>query len=139
MGADSSITDYNHLVLFDGVCVFCNSSVDFILQKEKDDTLMFTPLQSKLGIEILKQYDYPVDYQDSILFLVDGKLLNKSSAALMIAGYLKSPYSWLRFFKIVPGFIRNAVYSLIAKNRYRIFGKFDACMVPSPQLRRRFL
>ncbi len=139
MGADHSVRQYNHVVLFDGVCVFCNRSVDFILDHEKDETLTFAPLQSETGQEILKEFNYPADYLDSILFLENGKLLNKSGAALSIAKYLNLRWSWLAGFRFVPAFIRDAVYWVIARYRYKIFGKHDACRVPTPELRKRFL
>ena len=138
MGAANSVDTIDHLVLFDGVCAFCNSSVDFIIRNEKDDTLKFAPLQSKLGQDMLKLHNYPVNYLDSILFLENDRLLNKSSAALSISKYLRRPYSWFQLFEFVPPLIRNIVYWLIAKYRYNIFGKYDTCRVPSPELRQRF-
>lgn len=139
MDSNRSIETLDKVVLFDGICMFCNTSVDFVIQNEVGEDLFFTPLQSDVGKEILRAYEYPVDYTESILFLENGQLLTKSNAGLAIAKYLEFPFNWLRVFSIVPRFIRDAFYNVIARYRYKWFGKYDACMVPTPELRKRFL
>lgn len=127
------------VVLFDGHCNLCNKSVQFILEREKDSTLLFTSLQSEAGRQILEQHGFPVDYRDSVLFLENGKLYVESAAALRIANYLKAPWSWLRVFWIVPSFLRNFVYRFIAKRRLKWFGSTDSCWVMRQEWRERFL
>ncbi|WP_109830249.1 thiol-disulfide oxidoreductase DCC family protein [Reichenbachiella versicolor] len=133
------ISNYNNLVLYDGVCAFCNDSIDFILRYEASTDLIFTPLQSEVGKSILLKYGFPEGYLESILFLQNGKLLANSNAGLAIVGFLKKPLSWLTLLKVLPEFLRDGVYRFIARNRYKWFGKFDSCRVPSSELKRRFI
>lgn len=136
MGSDSEI---NNLVLYDGVCMFCNSSINFILDHEKNQKLTFAPLQSDLGQNLLKEFDFPLNYTDSLLFVSNDKISSHSTAAFKIAGYLKSPWQWISLFGILPSFLTDFFYNLIAKHRYRIMGKADACLLPTPATRARFL
>ncbi|SMD38666.1 Predicted thiol-disulfide oxidoreductase YuxK, DCC family [Reichenbachiella faecimaris] len=136
MGADSEI---DNLVLYDGVCTFCNSSVNFILDHERHAQLHFTPLQSVKGQAILKQFDLPLDYTDSLLFLNKGALYSQARAAFRIAGFLEIPWNWISVFRFLPPFITNFFYRLVAKHRYKLMGQADACILPSPGVRNRFL
>ncbi|MDA9111041.1 DCC1-like thiol-disulfide oxidoreductase family protein [Bacteroidia bacterium] len=129
---------YNNVVLFDGVCSLCNASVDFIIRHEKGDKLTFASLQSDVGKAILEKSGVEV-IPDSILLYNDGKLLVESTAVLCIARFLKRPYSWLNFLSIVPMNIRDTVYRLVARNRYKWFGKRDTCRIPTPQERDKLL
>ncbi|UXP31029.1 DCC1-like thiol-disulfide oxidoreductase family protein [Reichenbachiella agarivorans] len=139
MGEYLEVEELNDVLLYDGVCKFCNSSVSFVLEHEKNDQLKFTPLQSDLGVRILTHFGYPKDYTDGILFLSNGKLASKSRAALYISKFLKRPWSWLQVFWIVPLFISDFVYNIIARNRYKWFGMTDACMLPPRNHKERFL
>lgn len=139
MGEHLALEKLDNLVLYDGVCKFCNSSVNFVLDHEKNDQLKFTPLQSELGSEILKAHGYPMDYTESILFLSKGKLEGKAKAALKISKFLKSPWSLAQIFLIIPSFISDFFYNIIAKNRYKWFGQTDACMLPPANHKLRFL
>jgi predicted DCC family thiol-disulfide oxidoreductase YuxK len=127
------------LILFDGVCNLCNSSVQFILLRDKKDRFRFASLQSDYGQSILKQYNLPTEQFDSLALVENGKLYKKSSGALRIARRLNSLWPMLYAFIIVPPFIRNFVYDFIAKNRYRWFGKKEECMLPRPEWRQKFL
>ncbi|MEN8697375.1 MAG: DCC1-like thiol-disulfide oxidoreductase family protein [Bacteroidia bacterium] len=129
---------YNNVVLFDGVCSLCNASVDFIIRHEKGDKLTFASLQSDVGKAIIEKSGVEV-IPDSILLYNDGKLLVESTAVLCIARFLKRPYSWLNFLSIVPMNIRDTVYRLVARNRYKWFGKRDTCRIPTPQERDKLL
>ncbi|MBT6235256.1 MAG: DUF393 domain-containing protein [Bacteroidetes bacterium] len=129
---------YNNVVLFDGVCSLCNASIDFIIRHEKGDKLTFASLQSDVGKAILEKSGVEV-IPDSILLYNDGKLLVESTAVLCIARFLKRPYSWLNFLSIVPMNIRDTVYRLVARNRYKWFGKRDTCRIPTPQERDKLL
>jgi predicted DCC family thiol-disulfide oxidoreductase YuxK len=128
----------NNIVLFDGVCNLCNRSVDFIIRHEKSHKLQFGSLQSDVGKSILSKSGLDKT-PDSVMLYVDGKLLVRSDAALAISTYLKRPYAYGIIFKYVPKVLRDSVYNLIAKNRYRWFGKKETCRVPSADERERFL
>ena len=136
MGADHQI---NNLVLYDGVCKFCNASVNFILKHEKESTLKFSPLQSPLGSKILKGAGLPIDYTKSILYVDGCEVLKSSSAAFQIATFLKRPYNLIAIFRFMPTFLTDFFYHLIADNRYGIWGREDACILPTPEFKARFL
>ena len=127
------------LILFDGVCNLCNSSVQFILLRDKKDRFRFASLQSDYGQSILKQYNLPTDKFNSLALVENGKIYQKSTGALRIARNLKGLWPMLYGFIIVPPFIRNLIYDIIAKNRYRWFGKKEECMLPRPEWKQKFL
>jgi predicted DCC family thiol-disulfide oxidoreductase YuxK len=127
------------LILFDGVCNLCNSSVQFILLRDKKDRFRFASLQSDYGQSILKQYNLPTDKFNSLALVENGKIYQRSTGALRIARKLKGLWPMLYGFIIVPPFIRNFVYDIIAKNRYRWFGKKEECMLPRPEWKQKFL
>jgi predicted DCC family thiol-disulfide oxidoreductase YuxK len=99
---------------------------------------LFASLQSNYGQELLKQFDLPGDTFNSFILFQDGKIFTRSTAALKMFSQLKS-WGWVKIFWIVPKFIRDAIYNLIAKNRYKWFGKKDECWVPTSELKQRFL
>lgn len=127
------------VILFDGVCNFCNGLMNFVLKQDKTGIFRFAPLQSEAGQKFLKQYDLPVQDFDSFVLIDNGKVYKKSSASLKVMSRL--PWYWKpsQVLWIFPAFIRNAVYDLVARNRYKWFGKKEQCMVPTPELRNRFL
>ncbi len=131
--------DQYRLVLFDGVCNLCNQSVDFIIRRDPKAKFKFASLQSDLGQSLLQKHGLPSDYKQSVLLLEKDKLYEKSSAALRIARELKGGWPLLYGFIVIPKFIRNFVYNLIARNRYRLFGKKDTCRIPTPEERDRLL
>ena len=126
-------------MLFDGVCNLCNGAVDFILRHDRHSRFVFASLQSEAGQELLNLYQLPTDHYDSMVLLKDGKLYQRSSAALEIARDLPGAWQLLTTFKVVPVPVRDAVYNFIARNRYRFFGKNETCRLPSPAERARFL
>ncbi|MFD2519628.1 thiol-disulfide oxidoreductase DCC family protein [Emticicia soli] len=128
------------VILFDGVCNFCNSTINFLIDRDKKGIFKFAALQSDPGREILKKHNITTltDF-DSVILEKDGKLYQKSDAALEIARNMDGLWKLLYGFKILPRFIRDFVYDLVAKNRYRLMGKMDACRLPTPELRARFL
>lgn len=126
-----------HIIFFDGVCNLCNSSVQFIIKRDKKARFKFITLQSEKARELLMPFENPED--DSVLYLKNGKLYKGSSAALQICRKLNGLWPVLFIFILIPAFIRDAVYNWIARNRYRWFGKLDECMVPTEALRDRFL
>lgn len=130
---------YQPVILFDGICNLCNRSVQFIIRKDKKKEFRFASLQGKTGQELLKKFDLPVNNLNSFVLVVDGKAYTRSTAALTIARRLGGGWRLFYAFIIIPHFIRDAFYNIIAKNRYRWFGKRDECMLPSPDLQERFL
>jgi predicted DCC family thiol-disulfide oxidoreductase YuxK len=129
----------NNIILFDGVCNFCNSTVNFIIKRDKKSQMHFAPLQSVIGEKLLLQYNLPADVMNTFIFINNGKAYTKSTAALKVSKYLGGLWPFLYSFIVVPKFIRDAVYNFIAKNRYKWFGMKQECMIPSADIRKRFL
>lgn len=129
----------NPVVLFDGVCNLCSSTVQFIIKHDKKKQFRFASLQSNFGQEVMKHFGLPVNELNSFILLEQGKIYTKSTGALRLTKKLDGLLPLLYAFIIVPPFIRNAVYSFVAKNRYKWFGKKEACWLPTPELRKRFL
>lgn len=136
MGAVSPL---KKVILFDGVCNLCNGAVLFIIKRDKKVKFSFASLQSTFGQNQLKKYGLSSEELSTIVLLKEGRIFTKSSAALEIAKELDGLWPAFYFFKIVPKFIRNFFYDFIAQNRYRWFGKQEACMIPTPELKARFL
>lgn len=127
------------IVLFDGICNFCNGSVNFLIERDRENYFKFAPLQSGVGQELLKKHKIDPAEIDSVILIEDGAAYMHSTAALRIAKRLPGLWSMLYSFIIVPRFMRDFFYKLFAKNRYRLFGKQDACMMPTPEIREKFL
>jgi predicted DCC family thiol-disulfide oxidoreductase YuxK len=138
MGADRALSD-KPIVLFDGVCNLCNSSVLFIVKRDSQSKLKFASLQSDYGAEQMKRFNLPPSSINSVLLIKSGQLFQKSNAALEIARMLDGMWPGMYAFKIVPLFIRDFIYDWIAKNRYRWFGKKEECMIPTPEMKARFV
>lgn len=126
------------VILFDGVCNLCNSSVQFIIKHDPHHIFRFASLQSKFGEQVLQQFNLPANTFNSFILLENDKIYTRSSAAMRVVKKLKGFWKLLYGFVIVPPFIRNAVYNMIAKNRYKWFGKKEACWVPTPELKALF-
>jgi predicted DCC family thiol-disulfide oxidoreductase YuxK len=127
------------ILLFDGYCNLCHSSVQFVLKHEKKPEIYFTSLQSNVGLEILEFYKIDPSKTDSLVLIEKNKAYIKSSAALRVSRHLKGLYSMGFTFLVIPSFIRNWVYDFIAKNRYKWYGKKDSCIIPDENLAKRFL
>lgn len=127
------------IVLFDGVCNFCNHSIHFIIDRDTGRRYKFAPLQSEVGRRLLAEHHLDPETINSVVLIENGRCYTKSTAALRIAGNLRFPWRLCTALRIIPWFVRDPIYNLIARNRYRIFGKSDACRVPTPELRQRFL
>ena len=138
-------------VLFDGVCNFCDASVNFIIDHDKAGYFKFAPLQSEEGRRLANQYGFesatarsantdsdliPID---SVILVEDGKAYTHSTGALRVVRRLGLPWSFMYAFIVVPRPVRDYFYRLFAKYRYRFFGKKDQCMIPTPEVRSRFL
>jgi len=127
------------IILFDGVCNLCNSSVQFIIKRDKKNQFLFASLQGRTGQEYLRKFNLPADTFNSFLLVEDDHYYTRSTSALRIARSLSGGWPLLYAFIIVPRFIRDAVYNLIAQNRYKWFGKQETCWVPTPDLKKKFL
>jgi predicted DCC family thiol-disulfide oxidoreductase YuxK len=138
------------VVLFDGVCNFCDASVNFVIEHDREGYFKFAPLQSETGKRLADEHGFssavaeettasdliPID---SVILIEDGKAYTHSTGALRIVRKLGVPWSWLYAFIVVPAPVRDFFYRLFAKYRYRVFGRKDQCMLPTPEVRARFL
>jgi len=128
-----------HIILFDGVCNLCNASVQFIIKRDRKQIFRFASLQSEFGQQLLAgQMDLPKDL-DSIIYFNNGKVFIKSKAILLIFWKLGRGWSFSAVFWIFPRVIRDVMYDIIARKRYRWFGRREQCMVPTLELKERFL
>lgn len=127
----------NSIVLFDGVCNFCNGSVNFIIRNDPEKRFKFAALQSEAGQELRAKYGIGEDV-DSIVLIENDNAYTQSTAGLRIAKTLGGIWSLGYVGIIIPAFIRDFLYRKFAKNRYRFFGRQDACMLPTPDVRDRF-
>lgn len=128
-----------YIILFDGVCNLCDSFVSFVIRHDPKAKFHFSTLQSKSGQEILKRFDLPVDEFNTFILVDNGSFFQKSTAALRVLKGLGGVWIVFYIFIVVPRPIRDAVYNFIANNRYRLFGKKDKCLAPTPDIKARFL
>ena len=133
------IMDKDPLVLFDGVCNFCNYWVNFAIKRDKKKKLKFTTLQGATAKQLLPRYNINPTSLNSVIFIDKGKAYTQSSASLRICKYMDGGWKLFYGFMIIPKFIRDFFYNIIARKRYKWFGKKEECMVPTPELRNRFL
>lgn len=129
----------NPVILFDGVCNFCNGSVNFIIKRDPGGTFRFAAVQSDAGKALIADCGIDPAGIDSVILVDHGKAFTESAASLRISRRLGAPWSWAYALILVPRPIRDSIYGLIARNRYRLFGKRDECMIPTPDVRARFL
>lgn len=129
----------NLIILFDGVCNLCNSSVQWIIKNDPDGIFKFASMQSEAGQRLLRKFNLPTDDYHSFILIEGDKYYSKSDAALRVAKRLDGIPSSLYAFMIMPKPVRDFLYNRIAKNRYSWFGKKDECMIPTPELESRFL
>lgn len=128
------------IILFDGVCNLCNGAVNWLIVRDKNDLFRFVPLQSGLGQKITLHIGVDTTRVDSIILFQPGlAYYYKSNAALKAAALLGFPWSLWRAFSVFPRPLRDALYDWVARNRYRWFGRKEQCMIPTPELRSKFL
>lgn len=132
-------SENNNIILFDGVCNFCNAVTNFIIRQDKKKIFRFAAFQSTVGQKILKQLNFSLDSFETFLFIANGKIYKKSNAALRLYNKLSWYWKWTQLFWIFPRFFRDWIYDIIARNRYKWFGKREECMVPTAELKERFL
>jgi predicted DCC family thiol-disulfide oxidoreductase YuxK len=128
-----------HLVLFDGVCNLCNSSVDFIMRNDRKNKIVFASLQSPQSVETLKEFNFYDENLSTIVYLRHERIHIESSAVIMIAKDLGLPWSLSYILIIVPPVIRNFFYKWVSRNRYKWFGKKDTCRLPTPEEKAKFI
>jgi len=127
------------IILFDGICNFCNSSVNFIIGHDNKNRFKFASLQSDSGKKLLNRFGLDTENLKTIILAEGDKYYTKTTAALRIAKQLRGTWKLCYVFIIIPPFIRNIFYNIIAKYRYRWFGKRDTCRIPSPEEKEKFL
>ena len=134
----------NPIVLYDGVCGLCNRMTQFLLKRDRTDRLRFASLQSEFAGVILKRHGRDAQDLDTVYVVQDygepnERLLARSDAILSLAQELGGIWSLASVAKVLPRWLRDRVYNLVARNRYRVFGKYESCMMPDPQYRQKFL
>lgn len=127
------------IILFDGVCNLCNHGVQFTIRRDTLNKFKFASLQSEIGQQLLNKFDLPLEKFDSFVLIKGDNYFLKSSAGLHVLKELGGAWKLLFVFIIFPRPVRDLVYDVIAKSRYKLFGKSDSCMVPTPDLSSRFL
>jgi predicted DCC family thiol-disulfide oxidoreductase YuxK len=127
------------IILFDGVCNLCNGFVQFLIKRDPAGTFRFAALQSDFGRSQLVRFNLNPDLLHSVIVIEGDNVLQRSDAALRIVNQLGGPWKLLNASKIFPKFLRDALYNLVARNRYKIFGKRDSCMIPTRELKERFI
>ena len=126
------------IVLFDGVCNLCNSSVQFLLSYNRKENLRFASLQSSFAKNLLQKLNIPFKDLNTIIFIENGKVYTKSAAIFQTSKHLIFPWKAIQYFAFIPTCISNWFYDLIAKNRYRWFGRKKKCMIPKQKWQNRF-
>ena len=127
------------VILFDGVCNLCSGVVQFIIKHDPKKQFRFASLQSKFGEEVMKRFGLPIDQYNSFILIENKKIYTRSTGALKVAKKLNGLYPLMYAFIIVPRFIRDAVYNLVAQKRYKWFGKKETCWIPAPELKNLFI
>lgn len=129
----------DHLLLFDGICHLCDSSVRFIVKRDPAGRIKFSPIQSSLGSQLYAQHGLDPAAPNAMLFITPQGVFKASDAALEIARTLGGLWKLALVFKLLPRALRDPAYYIIARNRYRWFGKDESCMMPTPELKARML
>jgi len=127
------------VILFDGVCNFCNSVVNFVIKRDKKAVFRFAALQSNIAKKLLAGDHSSPAGLNSFVFIEDNRIYTRSTAALRVCRYLSGLWPLMYGFIIVPESIRDGIYNLISNNRYKWFGRKESCMIPSPEIKERFL
>jgi len=133
------VSENHSTILFDGVCNLCNQWVQYVIKRDPKALFKFVPLQSNLGNSIMKQYKVDTKGRESIVLIENNKAHIESTAILKITSKLKGPIKMLILFSIIPRPARDQMYRLFAEKRYRLFGKREACMIPTKEIRSRFI
>lgn len=133
------ISKSHPILLFDGVCNLCNGFVQFVIERDPEGTFRFAALQSEEAQQLLEHFNLPTKDIFSVIIIENEKAYTRSTAALKMFGHMNGFWSVFSYLSILPVSFRDFFYNLIAKNRYRWFGQKDSCMIPTPELKSRFL
>lgn len=133
------MNEYSYIVFYDGVCGLCNQSIQFIIRHDKKEIFRFATLDSELAKSLIQIKHKSLHSIDSIILLADGKVYFYSDAVLRIFSLLGLPFNLFYICKIVPKPIRDFIYRWVARNRYKIWGKYDSCPIPSENQKKLFL
>lgn len=136
---NSGVVENRDVIVFDGVCNLCNSSVNFIIRRDSEQKFVFTPMQSAFAQGLIKEHNVANVGVDTFLLVRNGKCYVCTDAAIEIAKELTGKWYLCSVFKVIPRSIRDWFYRLLARNRYSIFGRTEHCMVPTPDLIKRFI
>lgn len=128
-----------HLIIYDGICHFCSKSIHFIIKRDPKKLFQFTPMQSDLAMKLIEKYGINLTKGDTLILIKNNRYFMASEAILEIAKNLSGYWYFLNIFRIIPPSIRNWIYWLIARNRYRIFGRSKTCIMPSENFKDRFI
>ena len=131
--------DNRQIIVFDGICIFCNGAVNFIIKRDPQKLFAFTPMQSEYAQELMNKYQIHNVGVDTFLLIKNRQCFLFSSAAIEIAKQLTGFWWLFGIFKLIPSSVRDFLYKLFARNRYRLFGRSDQCMVPSDEVKSRFI
>ncbi len=137
MNSKNNTEGFEAIVFFDGVCNFCNSSINFIIRNDKKGYFHFAALQSETAARLIPEINLEVP--ESVVLKEGLKIYTKSTAALRIAKRMDGLWPVFYLFIIIPKFLRDPLYDIIGRNRYRWFGKKESCMIPGPDIRSRFI
>jgi predicted DCC family thiol-disulfide oxidoreductase YuxK len=135
---DNDTAQDKGIILFDGVCNYCNYMVNFVLKRDKKDRFLFAPLQSEKGQQLRRQYNI-AETIDSFIYIENEQASIYSTGVLKVCRRLGALWPVLSVLLVVPVFIRDGVYKWVARNRYKWFGKKETCMVPTPEVSKKFL
>lgn len=131
--------EHSYIILFDGVCNFCNYWVNYVLKNDKKNLFRFAALQSESGKKLLNKFNLPENDFDSFIMIAEGKIFKKSEAAFIVAKNLSGMSKIILPFKLLPASLNNFIYDIIANNRYKIFGKKNYCRIPDAKERDKFI
>lgn len=132
-------TESEHIILFDGICNLCNSSVQFVIRHDPKKIFKFASLQSEVGHSLLISGGLEIERGNSFVLISNGQYFTQSTAALRVMKLLGGGWQIFYSLMIIPKFIRDSIYSVVARNRYKWFGQRAACMIPTAELKERFL
>lgn len=131
---------YKHPIIFyDGICILCNKSIQFYIKHDHSRQLRFALLQSDLGKKVLHKVGRPIEDIDTTILLSKGCYFVESDVGIFACKYLSNPYRFFYSFRVIPRFIRDFIYKIIANNRYKWFGKDEQCLVPSKQIKEQLI
>ncbi len=131
--------DSRYIVIFDGICVFCNGAVNFIINRDPGNIFAFSPMQSEVAQSLIKKHHASNEILNTLILIKKGRCYLRTDATLEISKDLAGYWYLLNIFKIIPRPVRDFLYTLLARNRYNLFGRLSSCMVPTENVKKRFM